>query len=153
VRDGNGNEAAIDDDGRQQHDGEGREGVEQVMLRAMTIMALMALAMPTAARAHAALVKSAPGNRAVLTQPPKSLDLCFNEAVEVKFSSVTLQDAKGTAVALGELQAGSDLKCVHAPVPAIGSGAYTVHYRVLSQDGHVVEYGYQFSVKSDAKSP
>jgi copper resistance protein C len=121
------------------------------MLRAITIMALIALAMPTSADAHAALVRSVPGNRAVLTQPPASLDLCFNEAVEVKFSSVTLKDAKGTAVALGELKAAGDLKCVQAPVPAIGAGAYTVHYRVLSQDGHVVEYGFQFSIKSDAK--
>ena len=89
----------------------------------------------------------------VLTQAPQSLDLCFNEAVEVKFSSVTLEDAKGTAVPLGKLQAGSDPKCINVPILTIGSGVFTVHYRVLSQDGHVVEYGYQFRIKTDAKSP
>ena len=128
-------------------------GVGQNMLREMTIMAVIALAVPTAAHAHAALVRSVPGSRAVLTQPPASLDLCFNEAVEVKFSSVTLEDASGTAVVLGKLQAGSDPKCLKAPIATIGSGVFTVHYRVLSQDGHVVEYGYQFSIKTDAKSP
>jgi copper resistance protein C len=116
-------------------------------------MTLIALAVPTSARAHAALVRSVPGSRSVLTQAPMSLDLCFNEAVELKFSSVTLEDAKGTTVLLGELQAGSDPKCIKAPIRTIGSGVFTVHYRVLSQDGHVVEYGYQFSVKTDAKSP
>jgi methionine-rich copper-binding protein CopC len=89
----------------------------------------------------------------VLTHAPQSLELCFNEPVEVKFSSVTLEDAKGTVVPLGKLQAGSDPKCIKAPIQTIGSGVFTVHYRVLSQDGHVVEYGYQFSVKTDAKSP
>ena len=123
------------------------------MLREAMIMALIALAVPASARAHATLVRSVPGSRSVLTQAPQSLDLCFNEAVEVKFSSVTLEDAKGTAVPLGKLQAGSDPKCINVPILTIGSGVFTVHYRVLSQDGHVVEYGYQFSIKTDAKSP
>ena len=123
------------------------------MLRETMMVALIALAIPASARAHATLVRSVPGSRSVLTQAPQSLDLCFNEAVEVKFSSVTLEDAKGTAVPLGKLQAGSDPKCVNVPILTIGSGVFTVHYRVLSQDGHVVEYGYQFSIKTDAKSP
>jgi copper resistance protein C len=123
------------------------------MSKEMILMALIALAVPTSAPAHAALVRSVPGSRSVMTQAPASLDLCFNEPVEVKFSSVTLQDAKGTTVLLGKLQAGSDPKCINAPIPTIGSGVFTVHYRVLSQDGHVVEYGYQFSVKTDAGSP
>jgi methionine-rich copper-binding protein CopC len=123
------------------------------MLRETTAIAMVALALPTAAHAHAALVRSVPGNRAVVTQAPPSLDLCFNEAVEVKFSTVTLEDAKGTAVPLGKPQAGDSPKCILVPIPAIGSGTFTVHYRVLSQDGHVVAYGYQFSVKTDAKSP
>jgi|SRR5450755_181872 methionine-rich copper-binding protein CopC len=123
------------------------------MMRESIVMALIALAVPTSAGAHAALVRSVPGSRSVMTQAPQSLDLCFNEAVEVKFSSVTLEDATGTAVPLGKLQAGGDSKCIHVPIPTIGSGVFTVHYRVLSQDGHVVEYGYEFSVKTDAKSP
>ena len=123
------------------------------MLRETMIVALIALAVPISARAHAALVRSVPGSRSLLTQAPQSLDLCFNEPVEAKFSSVTLEDAKGTAVPLGAVQAGSDPKCIKVPIPTIGSGVFTVHYRVLSQDGHVVEYGFQFTVKIDAKAP
>jgi methionine-rich copper-binding protein CopC len=123
------------------------------MLRETMIMALIALAVPTSARAHAALVRSVPGSRSVLTQAPQSLDLCFNEPIEVKFSSVTLKDAKGTSIPLGTLQAGSDPRCIKVSIETIGSGVFTVHYRVLSQDGHMVEYGFQFTVKTDAKSP
>jgi len=124
------------------------------MLRKRIVMALIALTLPTSVHAHAALVRSVPGSRAVVTQPPQSLDLCFNEPIELKFSSVTLEDAKGTAVPLGSLQSGADPKCIKViPIQAIGSGVFTVHYRVLSRDGHVVEYGYQFTVKTEAKSP
>jgi len=123
------------------------------MLRKTIIMMLIALAVPASVRAHAALVKSVPGSRAVLTQAPQWLDLCFNEPIELKFSSVTLEDAKGTAVPLGKVQAGTDPKCIKVPIEAIGTGVFTVHYRVLSRDGHVVEYGYQFTVKTGAKSP
>ncbi len=123
------------------------------MLKETMIMALIALAVPSSVRAHAALVRSVPGSRSVLTQAPQSLDLCFNEPVELKFSSVTLEDAKGTAIPLGALQAGTDPKCIKVPIQTIGPGVFTVHYRVLSRDGHVVEYGYQFTVKTDAKSP
>jgi len=123
------------------------------MLRKAIIMVLIALAVPTSVRAHAALVRAVPGSRAVLTQAPQWLDLCFNEPIELKFSSVTLEDAKGTAVPLGKVQAGTDPKCIKVPIEAIGTGVFTVHYRVLSRDGHVVEYGYQFTVKTEAKSP
>ncbi len=123
------------------------------MLRKTIVAASIALAVPSSVLAHAALVRSVPGSRAVLTQAPQSLELCFNEPVESKFSSITLEDAKGVAVPLGALQAGTDPKCIKAPIQTIGSGAFTVHYRVLSRDGHVVEYGYQFSVKAEPKSP
>lgn len=123
------------------------------MLRETLVLALAALAVPTSTHAHASLVRSVPGSRAALTQAPETLDLCFNEAVEVKFSSIKLKDASGAAVPLGEVQAGNDPKCIKVSIPAIGTGVFTVHYRVLSQDGHVVEYGYQFSVKPGAKSP
>jgi methionine-rich copper-binding protein CopC len=133
--------------------GKGQEGMCPNLLRKRIVMVLIALAVPTSVHAHAALVRSVPGSRAVLTQPPHSLDLCFNEPIELKFSSVTLEDAKGTAVPLGMLQSGADPKCIKVPIQAIGSGVFTVHYRVLSRDGHVVEYGYQFTVKTEAKSP
>jgi methionine-rich copper-binding protein CopC len=131
----------------------GQEGVCPTMLRKRIVMALIALALPNSVHAHAALVRSVPGSRSVLTQAPQSLDLCFNEPVEVKFSSVTLEDAKGMSIPLGAVQAGSDPKCIKVPIPTIDSGVFTVRYRVLSQDGHVVQYGFHFTVKTDAKAP
>lgn len=80
---------------------------------------------------------------------PSEIELCFNEAVELKFSSVKLLDAGKIPVPLGEAKLGDDPKCIRAPVAMLKAGTYTVNYRVLSLDGHVVEYGYQFTVRPE----
>lgn len=109
---------------------------------------IAAALVPGLAFAHAALVKSVPGSRASLTEPPKTLELCFNEAVELQFSTVKLLDPGGGEVPMGELALGVDPKCIGAQLPALEPGKYTVRYKVLSRDGHIVEYGYQFTLGS-----
>ena len=111
--------------------------------------------LPGLAWGHAALTKSVPGNREQLTQSPLLIRLQFNEKVEAKFSTVTLEDAQARKQALGsptptaenayELQAD-----VMQPLTA---GRYTVRYRVLSQDGHVIERSYSFQIKPAATEP
>lgn len=103
-----------------------------------------------AALAHAGLVSSEPGRRAALTVPPKEIRLCFNENIEAKFSAVTLSREDEATVSLGEIQ--TDPKapaCLIVPlVSPLGNGSYTVKYRVLSVDGHVVDYGYGFKLNA-----
>jgi len=106
-----------------------------------------------AAWAHAALVKSAPGSRETLSKPPTRIVLKFSEAVEPKFSSVRLEDADGKAMPLGSLMLSpGDPTQIEIAVPqALPRGSYTVRYRVLSQDGHVVKYGYTFRVATPTR--
>ncbi len=97
--------------------------------------------------AHAALVSSEPGRRAVLTEAPKEIRLCFNENVEAKFSKVSLSNEDGDEVPLGNLHADpKQAACLSASLDSLPCGKYTVKYRVLSVDGHVVDYGYTFSL-------
>lgn len=99
--------------------------------------------------AHAGLVSSEPGRRAVLTVPPKSIRLCFNENVEAKFSAVTVQNQAGEAIEVGAPQNDPKMPaCLEAPLGALVNGSYTVKYRVLSVDGHVVDYGYGFKLNA-----
>ena len=114
-------------------------------------MNLFLCAVAIDAWAHAALTRSVPGSRETLPVSPTKIELQFNEKVEAKFSTIRLEDEQGRAIPLGspavsaddpyQLEAG-----VQAP---LAPGRYTVRYRVLSQDGHVVEYGYQFTVRTD----
>lgn len=112
---------------------------------------LVSLLAPLAVEAHAGLVKSVPGSRAVLDRPPAKVELCFNEEVELGFSSVQLLGPGGEVVTLGSLRFGEKgRKCVEASLAGTLDeiGTYTVKYKVLSQDGHVVDYGYTFNIGS-----
>jgi len=108
------------------------------------------MAIPFFAWSHAGLVKSEPGRRAVLSTSPQQMRLCFNENVEPKFSSVSVAGEGDAAVILGALTTDvADPKCIVAPITAtLSPGRYTVKYKVLSVDGHVVDYGFQFTLKS-----
>lgn len=100
--------------------------------------------------AHAALTRSVPGNREVLAHPPEAIHLTFNEKVEAKFSKVSVEDAQGKPVALGApAVAIDDPYALQAPLSGpLAPGRYTVRYRVLSQDGHVIERSFVFTIEA-----
>lgn len=99
--------------------------------------------------AHAAMVNSEPGRRAVLTIPPREIRLCFNENIEADFSTVDLADNAGKKIPLtAPVRDSGKPYCLTVPLPELQDGAYTVKYRVLSVDGHVVDYGYGFRLET-----
>ncbi len=122
---------------------------------AVLLMAgLMMLAFSPAALAHAALVKSEPARRAALTKPPSQVRLWFNEKIEPAYATIHVfrQDGVPVLHPLARVDK-NDAKLLVLELPQIGPGAYTVKYRVLSVDGHTVDYGYTFTVKSASGSP
>lgn len=106
--------------------------------------------LPCTVAAHAGLTKSNPGSRATLVRAPLQIELCFNEEVELRFSTVQLFAPNEEVVPLGALAFGqSGKRCIVGPLamPIGQPGIYTVKYKVLSQDGHVVDYGYTFTLR------
>ncbi len=115
-------------------------------VRASLVVGLVLV--PAAASAHAYLVKSAPGRRAVVATPPARVQLWFNERLEPAFSRLSVWDARKTQVDLKDVQvAPDDPKQLSVGIPALGPGPYTVRFRVLSVDGHVVESAFAFTVR------
>jgi methionine-rich copper-binding protein CopC len=107
-----------------------------------------ALLVPTAASPHASLVKSLPGRRAVLATSPTRVQLWFNERLEPAFSRLSVWDAGGKQVDARDVQVDTqDPKLLSVGVPALQPGRYTVRFRVLSVDGHVVESEFPFTVR------
>lgn len=105
---------------------------------------------PSIAGAHAGLAKSSPGSRASLNRPPKKIELCFTEDIELRFSTVKLFAPNGESVALEALTFGAEgHRCIVSEVQNTTdmSGTYTVKYKVLSQDGHMVDYGYTYELR------
>ena len=101
------------------------------------------------AGAHSALVSSVPSADATVVDFPMEVTLTFNEEVlkvgQENPNKVEVFDESGVLVSGASVLSGASIA---APVGINGNGAYTVKYRVVSKDGHVVEDEYQFNVES-----
>jgi methionine-rich copper-binding protein CopC len=116
--------------------------------RAAVALLAGALLAPALAWSHAELVKSVPSRRSTSTASPPRVRLSFNERVEAKFSRVSVWDAKGAQVDLKDVEVDAeDPKQLTVGLPALGPGTYTVRFRVLSVDGHVVESQFPFTIR------
>lgn len=84
---------------------------------------------PLESFAHAKLVKSDPGRRAIIKTAPKEIRLWFNEKLEPAYSSASLFDGKGTSVAAGSSAVRrDDPKRITLPVGTLLPGEYQVKY-------------------------
>lgn len=109
---------------------------------------LLAIAWAPPADAHAVLVRSAPPARATLAEKPDRVQLWFNERLEPAFSSVSVWSSAGTQVDAGDARVGpEDAKRLSVTLPPLPPGAYSVRYRVLSVDGHVVDSSFSFTIR------
>jgi copper resistance protein C len=117
-----------------------------IVILGLPLVALLLL--PAHAEAHAALVRSSPAQRAVLLRGPERVQLWFNERLEAEFSQLSVRDRTGQQVDLRDVRVGpDDPKKLSVGVRGLGPGTYTVRYRVLSVDGHVVEAEFPFTVR------
>ncbi|PXW83531.1 hypothetical protein C8R34_12755 [Nitrosomonas sp. Nm84] len=115
-----------------------------------TVLAMLSLLFQAnSVMAHATLVKSDPPRRASLSIPPKQIQLWFNEKIEGSYASVAVLDSNKKSITDNSPEVVSDdPKSVVLNIPEIESGRYTVQYRVMSVDGHVIESSFDFSVKN-----
>ena len=113
------------------------------MRRALTVAALAALACPSAAFAHAALLHESPTYREELRQAPRSVTLRFDQEVEVLPNAIVVLDPRGVNLAR---PAHSITRGLVAPLRTLPRGPYTVRWKALSSDGHVVSGVYTFGV-------
>jgi hypothetical protein len=98
--------------------------------------------------AHAELVKSFPVANSKLTKAPKFVQLEFGEAIITlksnNVNSIVILDSKSQKIATSKIV----IKKAIARVDFIGTlkpGQYTVKYRIVSADGHVLSAQYKFS--------
>ncbi|MDF0653155.1 MAG: copper resistance protein CopC [Nitrospira sp.] len=120
--------------------------------RVILIAALASGVSVTSAFAHSMLVKAEPPRRAVLTKPPAQVRLWFNEKIEGDYASLVVLDAKQQSVTdVKPTLAHDDQKSIVLPLPELAPGKYSVKFRVLSVDGHVVESYFDFTVKGVAQ--
>jgi copper resistance protein C len=102
----------------------------------------------TAAAAHAQLQQAAPPVGGTVNAAPSEISLSFSEAVEPRFSTVTLATEDGAAIALG--RASADPSNAAALTVKIGQGlkpgVYVVTWHVVSGDTHKTQGSFRFTV-------
>ncbi|NDE55119.1 MAG: copper resistance protein CopC, partial [Actinobacteria bacterium] len=115
-------------------------------LLALTFLMVM-YALPV--NAHSALVSSVPAADATVVDFPMEVVLNFNEDLMIvgdeNPNKLEVFDSQGALVSGGTVVKGASIA---APVGIVGNGAFSVKYRVVSKDGHVVEGSYRFNVES-----
>jgi len=123
--------------------------VMRVMVGAVMVGVVMTMGWPVAsALAHSMLVKAEPPRRAVLAKAPAQVRLWFNEEIEGDYAALVVLDAEKHPVTEIKPQlAPDDPKSIVLPLPELVPGKYSVKFRVLSVDGHVVESSFDFTVK------
>lgn len=108
----------------------------------------------TPAFAHAVLLETLPGEGAVLTTPPKTVTLRYNEQVEASLGAVRIYDSNSNRVDSGAITKPAP-DTVQVAVPHLRDGAYVVTWRVISADSHPVQGSFTFQVglAANATSP
>ena len=112
-------------------------------------LALAGALSPAAAPAHSLLVRSEPGRNAAMTRAPERVKLWFGERIEPAYAKLSVWSEAGEQVDAGDAAvAPDDPALLSVSIPGLGPGRYTVRFRVLSVDGHVVESSFAFTVKA-----
>ena len=102
------------------------------------------------AQAHAALESTVPAKGAVVAKTTNKVTMHFGEDILVikgkNPNSILVSDSRGKKVSFGTtIISGANISsALKAP---LSPGKYTVKYRVVSADGHVVTGSYTFTVK------
>jgi len=98
--------------------------------------------------AHAQLVGTSPANGARLDTAPTEIRLQFSEGVNLVRDGVRLLDSSGAVRGAGPAQIDPNSSArVLVPVPAgLGTGVYTVVWRVVSSDSHPIHGALVFGV-------
>lgn len=113
-----------------------------------TILLTTALLSPLSVWAHAILVKSQPVKDEAVSVSPKQIDLWFNDPVKSEYKALAVIDSKGKRVDNHDAeQSLTDGSNIHATVQNLVPGTYTVRYRVVSEDTHIVTGKFEFTVK------
>lgn len=105
--------------------------------------------LPCSAFAHAILVKSQPLKDASITVTPTQVDVWFNDKVGSEYKALAVIDSNGKRFDNKDVtQETFDQSHLFATVQPLPPGTYTVRYRVVSIDTHIVTGKFQFSVKA-----
>ena len=102
----------------------------------------LALALSTAAEAHAKLNRAEPAVGSTV-KSASQVTLEFSESIEAKFSGAEIRNGSGARVDKGSNASGN---AMHVDVGDLAPGTYSVKWHVLSTDTHKTNGSFKFTV-------
>ena len=123
--------------------------MRRIALLLLTVAALPFItSRPAAALPHLKLLRSSPAADTTLATSPDAIRLWLSEPPEAATSKITLALAGGAAVPVGKptLGAAKDAPLEARITAPLAPGRYTVTWKAMSKDGHVVDGTFGFTV-------
>jgi methionine-rich copper-binding protein CopC len=116
---------------------------------AVTVIAVPARESRAVALRHLRLKASFPAKDTTLTKAPDAVRLWLSEPAELAATKVEVKREGGAVVSTAALTRGAqrDDPVVATFTTPPGNGRYTVDWRAMSKDGHVVKGTYGFTVR------
>jgi methionine-rich copper-binding protein CopC len=114
--------------------------------KARSLPALSLVLAAASAFAHTHPEQMTPAANSTVASPA-NVAIHFSEALEPKFSKVTVADANGNVVSKEPSVVGADAKTMTLPLPALAPGTYTVKWVGVAADTHRSQGDYKFTVK------
>ncbi|MGB2953513.1 MAG: copper resistance protein CopC [Gaiellaceae bacterium] len=124
------------------------------MRRIVFIAALAALTWPSAASAHARLQRSDPPDGAVVGKAPAVVRLFFDDTIEPIGGTRAIRNGGGSVLSGKPYRPRGKSRELVVPLRArLSTGDYTVLWKALSNDGHIVEGVIAFAVGAGRAPP
>jgi copper transport protein len=117
----------------------------------LTLALVATLAVPAAAAAHARLLSTSPADGAVVPTAPREVVVRFDDRVRPLSGTTVVGNSDRSSVVAGKPRSAGD--DVVIPLRRLANGAYSVRWRVLSDDGHTVQGVSAFAVGVGSPSP
>lgn len=112
------------------------------------LLALVAASLPIVAAspalAHTAVRETSITDNATLSAPPANFTVTFSAATGL--ANVTLTNAAGREITLDYTPPHTMATTFTIPLPTLTPGAYTLSWRTMAHDGHVMPGAIHFTV-------
>jgi methionine-rich copper-binding protein CopC len=112
----------------------------------VVLAVVAALALTVFVQAHTKLEKSIPADGATVTAAPPSVQLFFNEKLDLKVSKIEISGPSGK-VEVGPAHTMAEKDIMTDVKGALGNGKYTVAWQTAGADGHVQKGTISFTVQ------
>lgn len=114
----------------------------------LLLILFLSFTCPLPVFAHAIMVKQKPEAESTVAESPKQVDVWFNDKVGSEYKALAVINSKGARVDNKDVaQETFDPSHLYTTVTDLPPDTYTVRYRVVSIDTHIVTGKFKFTIK------